>query len=55
MSKDVLQRIRDGKIIAIIRGISSENIVDLAEAIRKGGVSCAEVTFDQTSRKTSKC
>lgn len=52
MSKDVLQRIQDGKIIAIIRGISSENIVSLAEAIRKGGVSCAEVTFDQTSRET---
>lgn len=49
MSSAVMQRIMDSKIIAIIRGISSDKIVDLVEAIRKGGVQCAEVTFDQTS------
>lgn len=49
MSQEVLKKIRDGKIIAIIRGISSDKIVDLVEAMVAGGVYCAEVTFDQAS------
>lgn len=54
MSKEVIQKIIDGKIIAIIRGISSENIIDLVEAISKGGVYCAEVTFDQSSAEAAR-
>ena len=49
MSQEVLDRIRKGKIIAIIRGISSERIIDLVGALLEGGVFCAEVTFDQSS------
>jgi len=49
MSKEVLNKILDGKIIAIVRGIPSEEVVGLAEALEKGGISCIEVTFDQSS------
>ena len=48
MSQAVLSKILAGKIIAIVRGIPSEKIVGLAEALEKGGVTCVEVTFDQS-------
>lgn len=51
MSKDVLNKILDGKIIAIVRGIPSEDVVSLAEALVKGGINCIEVTFDQQSEE----
>lgn len=49
MSQVVLDRIYTEKIIAIVRGISSTQIVSLARALEAGGVSCIEVTFDQTA------
>lgn len=49
MSQTVLDRIRAEKIIAIVRGIPSTQIVSLAQALKAGGVSCIEVTFDQTA------
>lgn len=51
MSKEVLNRILEGKIIAIVRGIPSDEVVGLAEALVKGGISCIEVTFDQSSEE----
>lgn len=51
MEKDVLRCLMDRKIIAIVRGISSEKIVDLTAAMAKGGVRCVEVTFDQSSQE----
>lgn len=54
MSKNVLDRILNGKIIAIVRGIPSEDVVDLAKALVKGGISCIEVTFDQSNEEKAK-
>jgi len=54
MLKDVLDKILKGKIIAIVRGISSEKIVDLVEAMYKGGITCVEVTFDHSSEETKR-
>ena len=51
MSKEVLNKILEGKIIAIVRGIPSDEVVGLAEALEKGGISCIEVTFDQSSKE----
>lgn len=51
MSKEVLDKILEGKVIAIVRGIPSEDVVSLAEALVKGGISCIEVTFDQSSEE----
>lgn len=48
MSQAALSKILAGKIIAIVRGIPSEKIVGLAKALEKGGVTCVEVTFDQS-------
>ena len=51
MSKEVLNRILEGKIIAIVRGISGDEVVGLAKALLAGGISCIEVTFDQSSKE----
>lgn len=49
MSQAVLEHILKGKIIAIVRGIPSTKIVALAAALENGGITCIEVTFDQSS------
>ena len=46
MNKTTLQKIMDGKIVSIVRGIQSDKIAQLAEALVKGGITCIEVTFD---------
>ena len=51
MSKEVLNKILEGKIVAIVRGIPSDEVVGLAKALVKGGISCIEVTFDQSSKE----
>lgn len=54
MSEQVLNTILEKKIIAIVRGIPTDSIVELGEAMYRGGVCCIEVTFDQTSDETKK-
>ena len=54
MSQAVLDKILAGKIVAIVRGIPSTQIVGLASALEKGGVNCIEVTFDQSSEEKAK-
>lgn len=49
MNQTALQKILDGKIIAIVRGIDSDKIAQLAQALVNGGINCIEVTFDQSS------
>ena len=51
MERNVLEFIREHKIIAIVRGISSAQIVQLVQAMVDGGVRCVEVTFDQSSEE----
>ncbi len=48
---NTIERIKEGKIIAIVRGIPSNQISDLVKAMLKGGVNCVEVTFDQSSKE----
>lgn len=59
MSTNVLEEIFRGKIVAIIRGIGSDRILDTVDALLKGGIKLLEVTFDQKDEKkvldTIKC
>lgn len=48
MSQAVLEKLLESKLVAIVRGIPSEQILDLAKAMEAGGITCMEVTFDQT-------
>lgn len=48
MREDVIRKVFDKKIIAIVRGVYGEDCVKLAQALYKGGVEMMEVTFDQS-------
>ena len=48
MEKSTLDLIKENKIIAIIRGIPSDMIVDTAKALVEGGIHMMEVTFDHS-------
>ncbi len=44
---DTKQFISDNKIVAILRRIPSDKLLDLVDAIYAGGIRCIEVTVDQ--------
>lgn len=43
---EVLHRIRDGGVIAVLRGIDEETLLPMAEALVDGGITALEVTAD---------
>lgn len=49
MSKEVLERIKKEKIIAIVRNIPTENCIKLAKALYDGGIRIMEITFNQSN------
>ena len=48
MREQIIQKVLDKKIIAIVRGVYGEDCVKLAQALYKGGIELLEVTFDQS-------
>ena len=52
MKEDIEKAVRDGRIIAIIRGFAPDVCLRLAEAYRRGGVRLVEVTFNQKAPET---
>lgn len=57
--KKTLEILKEEKVVAIVRGIPSGRILDLARALYRGGIRCIEVTFDQSSQagidETARC
>ena len=49
MREAVIQKILDKKTIAIVRGYTPEEVLNLAKALYAGGVELLEATFDQKS------
>lgn len=47
--KTILNEIINHKLIAIVRGIESTKMLNLVSALKSGGISCIEVTFDHAS------
>lgn len=47
------QLIAETKVIAIVRGIHSDDIIDLAKAMMAGGIRCIEVTFNPADKDGS--
>lgn len=45
----IMERVEKEKIIAIVRGISSDRILDTCKALVAGGVTMIEVTYNQSS------
>lgn len=48
MRDEIIQKVLDKKIIAIVRGVYGEDCMMLAKALYAGGVEMLEVTFDQS-------
>ena len=42
------------KLVAIVRGFTPEDVVEMAKAYIAGGVCCMEVTFDQASAENGR-
>ena len=47
-----LERVKQGKVIAIVRGLKPEYMLKLADALYAGGIDCIEVTFNQAKPET---
>ncbi|MBR5438678.1 MAG: bifunctional 4-hydroxy-2-oxoglutarate aldolase/2-dehydro-3-deoxy-phosphogluconate aldolase [Clostridia bacterium] len=52
MRSDVIKQIEQNKIIAIMRGIETDDAVRVAEALYKGGIKLVEVTFNQSDKNS---
>ncbi len=50
--EEIFSRVKERKIIAIVRGQSPENLLPLAEALGRGGVDLMEITFQQSRPET---
>ena len=48
MREQIIQKVLEKKIVAIVRGVYGEDCVKLAEALYEGGIELLEVTFDQS-------
>ena len=48
MREQIIQKVLDKKIVAIVRGVHGEDCVNLARALCEGGIELLEVTFDQS-------
>ena len=47
MREEIIKRIEEEKLIAIVRGVSAEKCLSVAEALYNGGVRLVEITYDQ--------
>ncbi len=52
LQKQVVDRIKERKMIVILRGVSDEKIIPTVDAIIKGGCELVEITFDHTNTET---
>lgn len=48
MRKDVIKKVFEKKVIAIVRGVYGDDCLKLAQALYDGGIEMLEVTFDQS-------
>lgn len=51
---DAIEKVKETRIIAIVRGLMPELIEGLAEALYRGGINMIEVTFDPSRPETWK-
>ena len=48
MREQIIQKVLEHKLIAIVRGVYGEDCLNLAKALYEGGIRLMEVTFDQS-------
>ena len=54
MREKIIERVKDKKIVVIVRGVYGEDCLKLAKALYAGGIELMEVTFDQSSEENRK-
>ena len=54
MREQTLERIRQCRIIAVVRGVKGERLIPMAEALRAGGIDCVEITFDPKGNQSER-
>lgn len=47
MREEVIQKVLENKLIAIVRGIESEKVLKVAQALYEGGIRLMEITYNQ--------
>ena len=47
---EIIRAIEEHKIIVILRGLNTEQLIKTVEAMEKGGICLVEVTFDQSGK-----
>lgn len=50
--ENLVQKILDSRVIAIVRGHSGEEIMQIADALLAGGVCCMEITYNAAKPET---
>lgn len=50
MREQIIQKVEEEKIIAIIRGVAKEKLVSLVGALKKGGIKFVEVTYSANKK-----
>lgn len=50
MREDVIRKIEEEKIIVIVRGVESEKLIPLAEAMYDGGIRLLEITYSANGK-----
>ena len=48
MREEIIKKVLEKKVVAIVRGVYGEDCLKLAKALHAGGVDLLEVTFDQS-------
>lgn len=51
--EQVLNRMKQEKLVAIVRGVKKEYIIKTARAILEGGITCLEITIDHKSHNAA--
>jgi len=54
MREQIIERVKNKKIVVIVRGVYGEDCLKLAKALVEGGIELMEVTFDQASIENQK-
>ena len=52
MREEIIKKVLEKKVVAIVRGVYGEDCLKLAKALHAGGVDLLEVTFDQSKPKS---
>lgn len=50
MREQTIRCIEEGKVIAILRGVSPKDVIKTAEALFAGGIRAMEITFDRSEK-----